>query len=87
MGGAGRVDREASGEAVMGDQRGQECLVCSGEGGNPGRKQVQEDVALQAGKTISEGTTQSLKNANRAKKGSRQSMRVELRPPKTDKSK
>lgn len=81
------MDRESAREAVMVDQRSQEYLVFSGEDKNTGKKQVQEDVALWAGKTISEGTSQSLKNAKKPNKGSRQSMRVELRPCKPDKSK
>lgn len=44
--GRGRVDREVGGEAAVVDQRGQVCLVFSDEGRNPGRKQIQEDVAL-----------------------------------------
>ena len=42
MGRGRRVGWEADGVG----QRGQECLGCSSEGGNPGRKQVQKKVAL-----------------------------------------
>lgn len=40
------MDREAGQEAIMMGQRGQEHLDCSGEGGNPGRKQIHKEVAL-----------------------------------------
>lgn len=71
-------------------QRGQEGLGCSGEGGNPGRKQLQNEVVLWAGKTVSKGCwsmSHSLKNASWAKKGRRQSMRAEVRPSKPDEPK
>ena len=71
-------------------QGGQEGLGCSGEGENPGRKQLQNEVALWAGKIVFKGcwsASHSLKNANRAKEGRRQSMRAEVRPSKPDEPK
>lgn len=50
--GGGRVEREAAQEAIVGGQRGQERLSCSGGSGNQDGKWVQKEMALWAGRTL-----------------------------------
>lgn len=46
------MEREAAQEAIVGGQRGQERLSCSGGSGNQDGKWVQKEMALWAGRIL-----------------------------------